>query len=341
MAQPQAHLLGSVNLPDARAVLEAICDNAGDVVGRLPDGETDARSNWIVGQVRVLDTTLGLERVPDAELEDYRPEDARVIFRIADPNVLGFPRLGYADAAIASFSIFSELKREGRIADTARFQVSLPTPIAVVGAFVTLKHQEAVEPFYEAAMAREVQLITDAIPHHELAMQWDVSAEMGNIEGVFPVYFSPILPGVIERFARICAWIPEDVEAGFHLCYGDAGGTHWKEPADTARLVEVANATVTQVDRPLAWIHMPVPIARDDDAYFEPLEDLRFPEETKLFLGLLHKEDGLDGARRRIATAQRHAPHFGVATECGMARDAQPKDVPPLLRLHRDAANLL
>jgi hypothetical protein len=48
----------------------------------------------------------------------------------------------------------------------------------------------------------------------------------------------------------------------------------------------------------------------------------------------------MDGTRRRIAAAQRWAPPFGVATECGLGRRA-PESVPALLGLHRAAADYL
>jgi ubiquinone/menaquinone biosynthesis C-methylase UbiE len=79
---------------------------------------------------------------------------------------------------------------------------------------------------------------------------------------------------------------------------------------------------------------MPVPHDRDDDAYFAPLSDLRLPGETELYLGLLHPADGEDGARRRIAAAQRHVAGFGVATECGWGRGGAAA-VEGLLELHR------
>ena len=80
---------------------------------------------------------------------------------------------------------------------------------------------------------------------------------------------------------------------------------------------------------------MPVPIDRDDDAYFAPLEGLALHPETKLFLGLVHHHDGLEGAQRRVAAASQFVRGFGVATECGMVN--KPVDaIPDLLRLQRD-----
>jgi hypothetical protein len=251
------------------------------------------------------------------------------------------PRLGYADFARASFAIFSELKTAGTIATDIRFQVSLPTPLAVLNVFIDPAAQASLEPVLERAMRAELDLILGALPHDELSLQWDVAVEIANLERYYPVFFEPVLDGIVERLARIAAWVPADVELGFHLCYGDAGGVHFEEPEDARHLRDVANAISAKIARRIDWIHLPVPIERDDDAYFAPLTGLRLAPETQLFLGLLHKEDGLDGARRRIDAARRVVPEFGVATECGMARDAAVRDVPGLLRLHREAAALL
>ena len=47
-------------------------------------------------------------------------------------------QLGYADHAISSYASFKELKGAGVIPRRARFQVSLPTPLAPIAAFVAL-----------------------------------------------------------------------------------------------------------------------------------------------------------------------------------------------------------
>ena len=65
---------------------------------------------------------------------------------------------------------------------------------------------------------------------------------------------------------------------------------------------------------------MPVPIDRTDDAFYAPLENLRLHPGTELFLGLVHAQDGVEGSRRRIETAKKHAPAFGIASECGISR---------------------
>lgn len=313
---------------------------------RIPDGETDDRSGWIVAQIPRLAHVPQLELIkrPRGPHDDWLPDEGLIWFRVRDgatADAIDMPELGYVAAARASFATFSELKGAGTIAAPTRFQVSLPTPLAVVGAYIKPTDQPAIESRIEAAMRREVDGLAAAIPHDQLAIQWDVAVEITNIEGVFPTFFSPVLDGVAERLRRLATWVPDDVPVGFHLCYGDAGGKHLIEPKDAAVLVDLANAIVRSAPRTPAWIHMPVPIERDDDAYFAPLRALALPPETTLYLGLLHNEDGLEGARRRIAAARRQVECFGVATECGMARGAEPEDVPGLVRVHVQAANLL
>lgn len=125
---------------------------------------------------------------------------------------------------------------------------------------------------------------------------------------------------------------------GVHLCYGDVAEKHFAEPTDTTVLTRFANMLAGQVQRPLTWVHLPVPIERDDEAFFAPLEQLSIAPETELYLGLVHREDGAEGAERRIKAARSHvARAFGVATECGFGRAPEGAAV-PLFEAHRAVA---
>jgi len=74
-------------------------------------------------------------------------------------------------------------------------------------------------------------------------------------------------------------------------------------------------------------------------AYFLPLRALRLQPQTELCLGLVHHTDGVEGTRRRLATASRHAARFSIATECGFGR-RDPATIPELLRIHAAVADL-
>ena len=336
-AQPRGvHLVGSVPLSNAEEVFRAASATLGDRLRRVPDGETGIRTNWIGWQINFLAQNPHLEVLPP-DPKAYAPLPSIRLRSPASPEDITFDRLGYADAAIASYAVFSRLKQAGVIHAHYRFQVSLPTPLAPVAAFVAPEDRSVVEPAYEKSMFAELDRITAAIPHNELAIQWDVAVEFGILEDIRFTASPELKRGIVDRLIRLGDRVPADVELGYHLCYGDAGHKHFKEPEDTSKLVEVANAISAGVGRTINWIHMPVPRNRTDDAYFAPLHNLQLHPETELYLGLVHFTDGVEGTRQRIAAAQRVVTNFGVATECGLGR-RPPETIPDLLRSHSAVA---
>jgi hypothetical protein len=88
----------------------------------------------------------------------------------------------------------------------------------------------------------------------------------------------------------------------------------------------------------MAYIHMPVPVARSDEGYFRPLQQLALSPSTEIFLGLVHASDGAQGTRRRIEVARMYVKEFGIATECGMARARTRRMIDDLLRVHVEAS---
>jgi ubiquinone/menaquinone biosynthesis C-methylase UbiE len=327
------HLVGSVPLGSAEEVFRRVAEVLGDRVRRMPDGETGARSDWIVWQYPLFSSRPQFEIGPPGA-SSYRALPQLRLRTGEDADGMAFEELGYASAAIESYRTFSRLKRDGVVPPGCRFLVSLPTPLAPVSAFVALEYQAELEPVYEAQMHKEVEHILAAIPADQLAIQWDARYEFAMLEGAIAVWFEDAQAGIVERLARLAALVPAEIELGFHLCYGDDEHGHFAEPEDAGRLVGVANALAATLDRPLNWIHMPVPEERDDDAYYAPLGELTLPAETELFLGLIHAADRDDGALRRIAAARRHVADFGVATECGWGRGGAAA-VTGLLALHR------
>jgi hypothetical protein len=107
-------------------------------------------------------------------------------------------------------------------------------------------------------------------------------------------------------------------------------------PKDMGIMVEMTNAIVAGVKRPIQFFHMPVVKARSDDAYFAPLRGLMLGPGTELYLGLIHHNDP-SGDAARLAAARRHARVDGVGTECGMAR-GDPARLPALLAAHARVA---
>ncbi|MGZ8312307.1 MAG: hypothetical protein ACXWUR_09615 [Allosphingosinicella sp.] len=335
VARPtHVHFVGSIALDSVDEVFRTCGKTLGRRIKRLPDGEPGGRRLWISWQLPLLRASPYLEPMPGVPLEALAP------LRLAEgvkPEDISFGELGYCREARISYQDFVAARERGDIAPETRFQVSLPTPFAVISTFV----REGLEPVfaaYERAMIREAEEICAAIPLQDLCIQWDVCIEMLIWDGQPSIV--PPLPGkeqiIPQSIGRLCDAIPADVEVGIHLCYGDMDARHFIEPQDMGRMVSLANAIAAAATHPLAYVHMPVPIARDDETYFAPLRDLELDEGTKVYLGLVH-DDGHVAVQRRIAAASRFLPTFGVATECGIARKRTPEMVKRLIRAHAEA----
>ncbi|NKY30594.1 hypothetical protein NG2371_05498 [Nocardia gamkensis] len=336
------HLCGSVPLTDARTVFSEAARRIGPHLKRIPDGETGIRDNWVVWQLPKMQAHPDLETVPPPSPE-YGPSERVQPKPGVDAASIDFGPLGYAEAALESWQVFRQLREDGTIPAGVRFQVSLPTPIAVIGAFVAGPQGE-LERRYEARLLDELAAIVAAIPAEDLAVQWDAAVEFAIFEGIFPSWFGSDyrtqLDEVGQRLVRLGAAVPEAVELGYHLCYGDFGHRHFAEPTDTSRLAAVAARIVAGLDRPVNWLHLPVPRSRTDTDYFKPLADLVLAPETDLYLGLVHATDGRAGALERIEAARSAVAAFGIATECGMGR--RPADqIPALFDLHAELAEIL
>ncbi|KAL2837955.1 hypothetical protein BJY01DRAFT_258199 [Aspergillus pseudoustus] len=316
-------LVGSIPLSSTDKVFTKICSALRDRLYSIPDGETGIRGNYI-----------------GWELDCFPKEAIRYFLGGIDPppGHLGFTLESikpsqYDTAALDSYKRFTELRAQGIIPQGIRFQVCLPSPLNCILGHTRPELYAELEPLYERRLLDALANILKGIPAQDLAIQWDLCFEIATLEldrGNIPddpfqtrAHFTPVLEGVLDRLERICADIPVQVPVGFHICYADLDHKHFLPPKDLGLCVELANGILRRFEskqRPVQWIHVPVPKDRDDIAYFESLSRLKIGEETRLFLGLVHANDE-EGTRRRIRAAQSIITRpFGVATECGMGR---------------------
>jgi hypothetical protein len=331
------HLVGSIGLDTVEDVFRTVGKQLGPHLKRIPDGEVGGRKLWISWQYPLLRASTFLRPDPSGKV---RPTNRFALLTLGEgvaPADVHFGELGYMREARASYLDFLAARERGELPKDIRFQVCLPTPFAVVSSVVMPEALAAVEAAYEKAMIAEVAALCRHIPHRDLCIQWDLCNEMvvwdGQKTDAVPFADEP-RDKIIARMQRLCAPIPEDVELGLHLCYGDFAGKHFIEPKDAAAMVDFANTLSRAIPHKLAYIHMPVPVDRSDEAFHRPFRDLKLDAGTALFLGVVHAKDGAEGTKARIAAARRHAPDFGIATECGMARARSEEIVRSLLKIH-------
>ena len=168
MSKSQARsilLVGSVPLESSASVFELVGTKLGALVKRIPDGETGSRKDWVVWQADVMKKAKGLE--PGST----RPLQGGYLFQLYNVKpgaTIEFGPLGYAATAISSYQDFKKARAAGKISAGTRFQVSLPTPIAVVLTFSEPAAIPAMWSAYEASINKEIDEIAAAIPHKDL-----------------------------------------------------------------------------------------------------------------------------------------------------------------------------
>ena len=333
-------------MENAETVFAAVSQSLGSRIKRIPDGETGHRLDWITWLEPVFANSPALEQ-SDELFRVHATGTARKRYRLKPGKSLADIRIDnlfYADNAKESYAVFKRLRDAGKIAAGTRFQVDLVPAHSVLWLFVVEELQAALDPIYTAALGREIDKLAAAIPHRDLAIQFDVaSAVFARLQRSETGVYGATKDAMETQFAQILAAlanrVPTDIELLFHFCYGDSNHRHVVEPVDMADMVAMADRLDARITRPINLIHMPVPRDRADEAYFAPLKNLELRPETRLALGLVHHTDGLAGTQRRMATARKFVRDFAIGTECGFGR-RKPETIPELLRIHAAAAEL-
>ena len=112
--------------------------------------------------------------------------------------------------AAESYAVFRRLRDDGVISRDVKFQVSLPTTAAFLNAHVVYSQHAVIEPIYRAKLLAEICQMVKTIAPSDLAVQWDVSTEMAQWEGVRHAYFNDIQKGVIDRLTIHCNAVPSE-----------------------------------------------------------------------------------------------------------------------------------
>jgi hypothetical protein len=349
MPPSSVHFNGSVNLPDGETVMREICARIPTGVRRMTDGETGERGYWILFQIQKFLAMPQFESVAVGQAYETAPEaPAMPQLRLTDGargDTIDWPNLGYADAYAGSFEVFDRLQKDGTIPPGVRFQMQYPTPLASMAGTIAPEDLSEVAASYEAALFADLDRALANLPHERCAVQWDVAVEFGLLEGAMGPGSAMALEQITPGLVRCVEQVPADVPVGMHLCYGDYGHQHFKQPESLRLQVDLLHAVSSAAGRPVNWASFTVPQARDDADFFAPLRELSTGAETELYFALVpyHPDEQADdttGEQTRLidaalAQSGAGAREWGICTECGMGRVAT-EDVPALLDLHRE-----
>lgn len=348
-------LVGSVPLKPASSVFDCIYRHRlAPLMKRIPDGE---QGGW--GGDTLFFENPAFERFGPKRKVTLRPttffdrSEWQFLRLKADRTVLDVEigEFGIARHAKESYADFKKFKEEGKFGAGTRFCVTFAGPGTKFG--LIAMPTEALYPLMVRSFKAEIARVLQVAPRDELTIQLDLAGEV-EVEEYRrrPQDFElPILhenqgrwkmDGAVGVIANIAAAVPKDVELGFHLC--SIYHVDESKGQDLNVHVDYANALSQKIKRNIGYIHMPT-VPSHDEKDFEALKRLRLHPETKLFLGVIHVQDGLEGARRRIRAASQSYADFGVASYCGLGYPsrteyAHPHTVDEILELHRQVAEL-
>jgi hypothetical protein len=315
-------LVGSVPLRPAAKVFETVAHHLGELAPRIPDGEM---MGWLRSIWRSHANNPALVRVGLAKLNG-RATVGAPIYRLKpglSANELKLGPYGYAANAAASYAEFRKLRDAGKIPPKTRMQVTMPGPGTT--SFVIQMDAETLLPIARTALWAEIEDILKVIPPEDLTIHLDVAMEAEKEEYVqrpqdFDTPIQTVFFWTQDQMADSVGWLsdrlPAEVELGFHIC---SIWHHWPDSGqDNAVLVQTANTLARRIKHPIAYIHIPVIPEHDKAEHYAPFGQLNLHPETKLILGLVNLQDGLEGAKKRIALAEQFVRDFGVAMFCGL-----------------------
>lgn len=329
-------LVGSIPLDTADQVFRVFGGTLGRWLRYLPDGEVGDRRYWIDGLAYrafnghpELETTRFPAPTEDG-VENWKPRGGHDKFQFrVRPGVravrFGDPgwRLGYARDAVNSYVIFRSLKNEGVIPTHLRFQVCIPLTYSAIGRFFPDPDDvNKVVDGLTAALKAEVENIVTQIPNDELAIQWDLAGENRLVERLLedagPEQARTEAVRVCEPAAEVCGVIPDEVDLGYHSCFGTLDGWPSRQPSGLTGTVLLLNAVAAASGRPVDFVHFPTARASGEE-YFRPLAELEVGA-ARVYVGAVHHLDGADGVKRQVELAHRYIADFGLAAPCGFGR---------------------
>src|SRR5262245_10401733 len=172
------YLVGSVPMANAEAVFQAVSAALGPRIKRIPDGETGERGDWITWLEPVFAASPALQKSGEffrvhatgTGRERYALKPGR------NPDDVHFENLFYAEIAKSSYRVFRQLKTAGKIPAATKFQIDLVPAHSVLWLYLVDALHVPVDPIYNAALKREIDKIAAALPHDEIAIQFDVAS---------------------------------------------------------------------------------------------------------------------------------------------------------------------
>lgn len=318
------HVIGSYPASTPEEAMRDLLTVAAPHLAYLPDGETGARKDWVVGMINGLRSHPDLAVRKEGDWSDYAHQ---LNFKVRRGHRLRGETVdfGVADAQAGAWPAFERLRAEFGRPDLP-FQVGIPGDLDLamfaLGPTGPLSHRR---PFRES-MLRDIARI-HAVAGSDVVFQIEVPAEQA---------FVAMAPGPLRKavatlvgagIARLARDAPPGARFGIHLCLGDLGHKALTSPRDASPIVALANAIARgwPAGRPLDYLHAPLAAGDQppvlESRFYAPLSGLRLPVGTRFVAGILHERRTVAELRALTAAIDVAVGHpVDVAASCGYGR---------------------
>ena len=157
------HLVGSLPFGSTNEALTKTSYALAEHISTIPDGEVGDR--WLFTMWQTFAFPPEIHGPMDRNFKPLNNYDFECKYEHIQPTK-------YDEMAISSYKTFCKLRDEGVIPKGVRFQVSLPTVMNSVWVHADFRYREHVTPLYERRLLEDIRRLQDAIPAHDLAIQF-------------------------------------------------------------------------------------------------------------------------------------------------------------------------
>lgn len=319
----RVHLVGTVPADDAGAAFELYSSTLdGRLPTYIPDGETGDRQDWVQRIIDGLRDHPDLRLLRDGDWSDYQKTP---YFAVRSGHRFSSVELDYFKYFQQSWPSFQDFRN--RVGQDVSLQVGVPSQIDL--ALIAFGFKPAgfthLAPFRDANV-REITRI-HSVAGDDVVFQLEIPIPL-ILLGRMPERLQPIAANrLAAELAKVVRRSPRGARFGIHLCYGDMNHRSMADPEDSSALVRLSNAIVSAwpKDQRLEFVH--APFARGveppplEEGFYEPLDRLRLPAETRFAAGIVHERrspEELVRLRDQIESLLGRSVDVGAA--CGLGR---------------------
>lgn len=333
----QVLLVGSLPFDDEETAMNNSLDILKQDLWALPDGEIGEKSSeypmgnraaWIQSIIDICERdTENWKVVRSAERNELGfptgyDKEPRLRPRRSPSEMHRFLDFKWIEYFKKSYPTFKKLRKE-RGLDSLKFQVGLPTGLAVTYAMMSPVNAIRYAASFNKRMAFEANEILKLADPGDISFQIEVPGELAMAYKLPKFLVDLSLQTILGLANRIDNKAP----FGIHICFGDLNNEVLTKANTLDKMVHFSNRLVHRWPKkhkldymhyPLAEAAAPPPINED---FYKVLEDIKLPPNVRFVAGFVHDKRTDDESKQILGILEKVRGHqVDIACSCGLGR---------------------